>query len=116
MDYLIIFIYFIFIVKIIFISLSFIHLYLKVKKEDNTNFAKKIDEWKENMATLFTILMSILIIYLFYPRKQNAIIINTRLKVILFLFGIFLFITNVWRKILVNQPWFINLVKKIGMD
>ena len=117
MDYFTSYIYLIFVIKIIFLILSATHLFLKIKKKDNTDFDKKIVFWKERTELVFIVLMAILLITLFNPRTSSpTVMINGNSKLLLFLFGIVLLITADWSKIITQAPWFIDLQKIIGKN
>ena len=109
MNYFNAYIYLIFVVKIIFIILAIIHIYLKAKKKENTDFDKKIVFWKDRIDIIFVVLMSFLLIYLFNPRSTQSVIINGNPKFLLYVFGIFLLITANWNIIFTPAPWFSNL-------
>ncbi len=90
------YIFLIFFIKFIFIILAVTHLYLKQKGEDNSKMDKNILFWKERVEFIFIILMSLLLIFLFYPRTNRIFMIDHETKVLLFLFGVILIITAKW--------------------
>lgn len=104
----------IFVVKIIYIFLAATNVYLKSTKQDNILFSKKIVYCKEITELIFTILMAILLIYLFNPITSQSIVITGHTKTLLYLFGIVLLITTNWNKFLTPSPWFIDLQKIVG--
>jgi len=83
-------------VKVLFIILAVLHVYLTAKGEANSETDKKIEYWKERLEFVFVALMSILFIYLFNPRAGTSILIESETKLLLYLFGIFLLITAKW--------------------
>jgi uncharacterized membrane protein len=87
MNYLDNYIRFTFTVKIVFVILLLADLYLKKKKKD-TKLQTKIVIWKEKTETLFIILMSLLIIYLFNPFVVRSVVLDYEAKLLLFLFGV----------------------------
>ena len=91
-----VYIYLIFAVKIVFIVMAILHLFLKIKGKKDSELDKKIVYWKERMEFIFTFLMSILLMYLFNPRKNNMYMVNEETKLLLFLFGFILLITAKW--------------------
>jgi hypothetical protein len=86
----------IFIVKIIFILLALLHVYLKTKGNQKSNLDKKIQYWKERFEFVFILLMSFLLIYLFNPTTDKSILIDKETKILLYLFGFVLLITANW--------------------
>lgn len=86
----------IFIVKIIFIILAVYRQYIKAKKLQNKKLLTTIEFWKSRFEFLFITLMSILLIYLFYPRSNNIGMIDGETKLLLYLFGFVLLLTENW--------------------
>lgn len=97
MDYYTIYIYTLFLVKIVFVILAFVHMYLKFKNKAKTDLDKEVLFWKERIEFIFTALMSVLLIYLFNPRKNRMFMIDNETKLLLFLFGFILIITANWK-------------------
>ena len=87
---------FIFIVKIIFIILAIYGLYIKAYSPNNTKLLKIIKFWKGKSEFIFIFLMAILFIYLFNPRYNHLNLIDSELKLLLFLFGFTLLLTENW--------------------
>ena len=104
----------IFLVKICFIVLSVIHIYLKVKGKTNSNTDKTIVYWKDRIEFIFVILMSLLLIYLFNPRKDKTHLINNETKLLLYLFGFILLITAKWNNFITESKWFEYLQESIN--
>jgi len=92
------------------------HIYLKIKGKENTNLDKKIVYWKERVEFIFTVLMALLLIYLFNPRKQRITIINGEIKTLLFLFGIILIITSNWNTFFHESIWFTKIQNILGKN
>lgn len=111
-----IYIIFIFLIKIGFIGMALIHLYLKLKHKEDTDLDKKILYWKERFEFIFITLMSILLIYLFNPRHDRSILIDHETKILLYLFGFVLLITADWDVFIREAPWFSTLQKIIGKN
>ena len=86
----------IFIVKVVFLILTVTHIYLKAKGKDKTELDTKILFWKERIEFVFIVLMSILLMYTFFPRRQIPIPIDYEMRVLFFLFGIVLILTAKW--------------------
>jgi hypothetical protein len=91
-----IYITFIFFIKIGFIAMAVLHLYLKSKQLENTDLDKKLLYWKERFEFIFTALMAILLIYLFNPRADKNILIDKETKLLLYLFGFVILIMAKW--------------------
>ena len=112
------YIYFIFFIKIIFIILAIVNLYLKKQipaeekenKETQDKIKKqlkpqqKIENWKKHIELLFKFLMAMLIIYIFNPRYNRIHLINYEAKLLFFLFGIILIFTAHWKEIIKESP------------
>jgi hypothetical protein len=97
MDYYTIYIYTIFLIKIVFIILASTHLYLKFKNKMGSDLDKQVLFWRERIEFIFTSLMAFLLIYLFNPKNNRIFMINHETKVLLFLFGFILIITANWK-------------------
>lgn len=116
------YIFFIFFIKIIFLILAIMNLYLKKQipveeKEKNKSDKikkqienqQKIEYWKTHIELLFKFLMSILLIYIFNPRQNRTHLINYEAKLLFFLFGIILVVTADWKQIFNESKTFINI-------
>jgi hypothetical protein len=98
MDYYTIYISIIFLIKIVFVILATVHLYLKFKNKTGSDLDREILFWRERSEFIFTTLMAILLIYLFNPIKNKMFMINNETKLLLYLFGVVLIITADWRQ------------------
>jgi len=78
---------FTFMVKIFYVILLIVDIYLK-KKQNSTKSQTKITELKEKTETVFIVLMSLLIIYLFNPFVIRSVTLDYETKLLLFIFGI----------------------------
>lgn len=99
-----IFIWFIIIVKIIFISSSLIGRAKHHGKKDDTD-----DIWaqiREKTELIFIVSMAILLIIIFSPRQQDVSILTPETRILFFLFGWVLLITADWSAIITPAPWF----------
>ena len=97
MDYYTIYISIIFLIKIVFVILATVHLYLKFKNKTGSDLDKQVLFWRERIEFIFTSLMAFLLIYLFNPKNNRIFMINHETKVLLFLFGFILIITANWK-------------------
>ena len=109
-----IYITFIFLIKIGFITMVLIHLYLKLKHRENTDLDKKILYWKDRLELFFIVLMSFLLIYLFNPRYDKSILIDRETKILLYMFGFVLLITSNWNVLIKESHLFSTIQKIIG--
>ena len=116
MKYLDIYIFIIFAIKIGFILTVRTHFYLKSKGEKNSDLDKKILYWKERFEFIFSFLMAFLLKYLFNPRYNKSIVINSELKLLLYLFGFILIITANWNNFIHESPWFKKFQSIIGFS
>lgn len=96
----------IFIVKIAFIILAVYRLYIKSKKPQDKKLLTTVEFWKERMEFIFITLMSIFLIYLFNPRANNISMINGETKLLLYLFGFVLLLTENWSSFIHESPSF----------
>jgi hypothetical protein len=94
----------IFLIKIGFISMAIVHIYLKVKGKEKTDLDKKILFWKERFEFIFIALMSFLLIYVFNPRYDNIKLIDEETKILLYLFGFILLLTAKWEIFFKESP------------
>jgi hypothetical protein len=93
-----------FLAKILFLILSIVHIYLKIKHKDATD--AKVMFWRERVEFLFISLMSFLLLYLFYPRANNEVYIDFETKLLLFVFGIILLTNAKWDIFFKESPVF----------
>ena len=105
MDLLNIYVIIIFIVKLIFLYFLLAEAVSKAKlKKDNSSQNmkeyKKNAYFKERIELLFKFLMSIFLIYVFYPRRKIPIVLTMEMRVLLFIFGIVLIVSAKWHDIL----------------
>ncbi len=96
----------IFIVKIAFVALAVYSLYIKAKKPQDKKLLTTVKFWKERMEFIFITLMSIFLIYLFNPRANNINLINGESKLLLYLFGFVLLLTENWSSFIHESPLF----------
>lgn len=97
MDYYTIYVYTIFLVKIVFFILASVGVYLKFKNKTDSELDKTIMFWKEHVEFVFIVLMAFLLIYLFNPIKNKMYMINNETQLLLYLFGVVLIITANWK-------------------
>ena len=108
------YIYLIIAIKLGFILMAITHIYLKSKGEEHSELDKKIEYWKGRFEFVFVILMAALLIYLFNPRYNNQVAIDTEMKLLLYLFGIVLIITAKWSAFFEEAQWFKELQQVVG--
>jgi cytochrome bd-type quinol oxidase subunit 2 len=100
---------FIYLIKVGFILMSILHIYLAVKGKTRTNLDKEILYWKERFEFIFIIAMALLLIYLFNPIKNRTAMIDYETTILLYLFGFILIITAKW-DLFFTEP---SIIKKI---
>lgn len=113
MKYFDIFITLIFVVKIAFIILAVYRLYIKAKKSQDKKLLATIEYWKSRCEFVFITLMSVLLMYLFNPRANNINMISSETKLLLFLFGFVLLLTENWSSFIHESIWFKNLQQSL---
>jgi len=99
----------IFIVKVIFLFLAVYNLYTKSKNPKDTKLLERIKYWKSRFEFIFITLMSALLIYLFNPRTNNIGAIDSETKLLLYLFGFILILSESWNIFIHESPIFIYL-------
>jgi len=109
------FIYLILFVKITFILMSIAHIYLKIKGKENSDLDNLIVYWKNTCEFIFVFLMSLLLIYLFNPRRPN-VVINSETRALLCLFGFMLLITAKWGIFIKESKLFKRIQETIGPE
>jgi hypothetical protein len=104
------FIFFIILIKIVFIISSIGHLILS---HSTNSKAEKIDPkllyWKERTEFIFIISMAILLIYHFNPRLSKKPI-GEETSLLFFLFGWILILTAKWSLFIHESHWYQNIV------
>lgn len=109
MDYFNSLIYVVIFIKVIFIILSIVHLELEYKGKTNSKMYKTIEYWRERMEFIFVFLMSLIIIYVFYPYSDRSNKLTKETKILLYLFGFILIITADWNNFIHQARWFTYL-------
>lgn len=99
----------IFMVKIVFIILALNRLYIKSKKPQEKELLEKLEFWKHRVEFVFITLMSILLVYLFNPYINRLNMIDNETKLLLYLFGFVLLLTENWSSFIHEAPWFKKL-------
>lgn len=100
------FIVFIILVKIVFIFSALGH---KLLSHSTSNKSQTIDSklvyWKDRTEFIFTIAMSVLLIYYFNPRLSKKRI-NEEAELLFFLFGCILIFTANWDVFIHDALWY----------
>jgi hypothetical protein len=104
----------IFAIKVVFITTTLIHMYLKKKGKFGSKLDKQVEYWKERSEFVFILLMSVLLIYLFHPYNSRIDKITKETKVLLFLFGFILIIRANWNIFIQEAKWFKTIQQIIG--
>lgn len=105
---------FIFLIKIGFILMAILHIYLKAKGKEQSDLDKKISYWKERFEFIFIATMALLLIYLFNPRKNRITMIDYETSLLLYLFGFVLIITAKWDLFFKESPIMKKFQKSVG--
>jgi hypothetical protein len=104
------FIVFILVIKLIYTILVGVHIYLKIKGRAGDEYDSKIVFYKDQLEIVFVISMSILLLYLFYPKHVNPPEIDTQSRLLLFLYGIIILFTLDWKKF-IDESSLIKFIK-----
>jgi len=113
------FVYFIIFVKIIYGLLAVSLLYVKVKNHGShlnlwRDEVQKITYWKERVEIIFIVNMSILLIYLFYPWREKAMVIDENARLLLFAYGIIILFAGKWASVFGEWIHYGNKKKREG--
>ena len=94
--------------KIIFVILKTIVIYNKLLKKEETETSKTIIYWAERAEFVYTVLMAVLLIYLFRNgMKGNKICIKDKETLtLMYLFGFILIFTSNWTVFITESNWF----------
>lgn len=104
------FLFFIILVKIVFIISAIGHVILSHSTSaEATKIDPKLLYWKERTEFIFIISMSILLIYHFNPRFSKKPI-GEETGLLFFLFGWILIFTAKWSLFVKEAPWYKNIV------
>jgi hypothetical protein len=94
------FIYFIILMKVLFVFFAMCNFYLKKKNGNSggeTKLEKKITYYKNLTENIFIVLVSILLIYLFNPYYDNKYLLDDKhVKFLVFMYGTLMLITFDW--------------------
>lgn len=104
----------IFAVKIIFIGLAFHLIYLKHKHPDDKTKIEKTEYWKKRVEFIFISMMSALLIYIFYPKANRINKIDYETKLLFYLFGFVLLLTERWDLFLYDSVWYKKITEVLG--
>lgn len=102
---------FIILIKVLFLYFSITAFMIKhkLKKNPTNNQLEKEYEkkmyLKERIELVFKLCMSILLIYVFFPRRKVPIPIDFEMRVLLCAFGFVLILTAPWKTILANSTF-----------
>jgi len=91
-------IYLIIFIKFCIILCIFRHLYYVSKGKKDSSDDKDVVHKKEQLEFVFTILMAILLIYIFNPRSTNYTDLDTETRFLFYVFGFILIILADWTK------------------
>ncbi len=104
------FIFFIILIKIVFIISAIGHLILSHSTNSKAqNIDPKLIYWKERTEFIFIVSMAILLIYHFNPRVSKKPI-GEETALLFFLFGWVLIFTAKWSLFIHEAPWYKNIV------
>jgi hypothetical protein len=92
-------------VKILFIGLSIYRKYIQRKEPKNTKKIQMVEEFRNKTEFFFKVLMSLLLIYLFNPRRTTDIVrLDYETRLLLCLFGFILVLTADWSSFFKDIP------------
>ena len=100
--------------KIIFVILKTLVIYNTLLKKEETETSKTIVYWAERAEFVYTVLMAVLLIYLFRNgMKGNKICIKDKETLtLMYLFGFILIFTSNWSVFITESKWFNEIEMK----
>ena len=108
------YLYFLILLKVLFILLAITKIYLKFKKQEKTTLYTHIDFWKSRIEFMFIFFTAFLLIYLFNPFSKKIIEIKGETKILLFLFGFVLLISADYADFFKESKTFVYLQKIVN--
>jgi hypothetical protein len=102
------------IVKSALIITSALHFYLIFSKKDNPELNEKLIYIKNRIDFIFKVLMAILLIYVFNPRRPMIKRLTPHAILLLYMFGVIMLITDDWGVFVKTAPWFEKFQEIIG--
>jgi len=90
-------IYSILVVKVVFVITAVLHFILEFQGKRFDALDDIIVYFKDRVDFIFTFMMSVLIVYLFYPYHKIPVELDKETKTLLWLFGIVLIFTADWK-------------------
>ena len=104
------FIDFLIFIKIVFIINVIIYIFIK-HFTNLYHYEKIIKYIISHINLIFSISISILLIFIFRPRHNNIIYITTEMSILFYIFGLLLFITSNWELYFKEPLWFKELTE-----
>lgn len=86
-------IYFVIAIKIIFVFFSVLYR-ISVKKDSNRK--NQLLFWKNKVEFVYVFMMSLILIYIFYPWNENTRFLTPKMCHLIFLYGIISIFTAQW--------------------
>jgi hypothetical protein len=107
------FLFFIILIKIIFVGAAVGHLFFSHFYNEKTQLLDhKLLYWKERTEFVFIISMSILLIYQFHPLLSKKHL-DDETSLLFFLFGWVLFLTAQWSLFIKEAHWYERIVNSL---
>ena len=120
------FIFYIFLVKILFVLFSTLEIFYKEKNKkikdnekeskENEKIIDNLDYWKKRFEFIYIICMSLLLLYLFYPYQKTHLLITPKIRLLIFLFAFILITTSNWALFFKEPSLFITIQKILGRN
>lgn len=102
------------IVKVIFIISSLFIIGYKIKGKNDDPLALKISYWKERFEFIFIFNMSLILIYVFYPRRSKPLFVEKETRLLLFLYGVITIVTAKWDLFFQESPLLYQIQRTVG--
>ena len=106
------------VIKVIFLISALGHLFFSkfnAKSQQSIELNEKFTYWKSRSEFVFTILMAILLIFIFSPRHNHQKYITKELGILLYLFGFILIITADWNVFFTETKWITNISNAVKL-
>ena len=112
------FIYFIIIIKIVFLGCSVTAKYYEAKgldkKKENVEFVKTLEYWRERTEFIFIASMSFLLFYTFNPWHTKPPVIDKEARLLFYLYGFIILFTADWGLFFKESKWVIYFQQVMG--
>lgn len=86
-------IYFVILIKVFFVLFALLY---RVSLKRGSDKSSMFLEWKKRIDFLYVVVMSLILVYIFYPWNENTRFLTRKMCHLIFLYGIISIITSQW--------------------